>query len=204
MCLRSISSGISWALLVSATQHNTTQHNYNSEFETKKMPRANRSKRTLANEGSHSVGTEIPQTSSSPMQSWESTEEYLRRKGEIERITIERTGLVPKPAQVRLALALDMGKDVSCIAATGYGKSLAFMMAVFMMQRRMLSRRSKQFAICITPIEALGDDQVEKARRWGINAVSLSEKEVHQNAGILKAIARGEYELGTMATIPPD
>ena len=166
------------------------------------MPRAKKNQEAPANESSLSTG--IRQTTSSPIQSWELTPEYLRRKGEIERITVERTGLVPKPAQVRLALALDMGKDVSCIAATGFGKSLAFMMAVFMMQRRMLCRKLKQFAICITPIEALGDDQVDKAKRWGINAVSLSEKEVHLNAGILNAIIRGEFELGMMGTTSAD
>ena len=96
----------------------------------------------------------------------------MQRKVEIEWITIERTGLVPKAAQVRLALALDMGKDVSCIAATGFGKILAFMMAVFMIQRKALARKSKQFAICITSIEAPGDDQVNKAATWGMNAIA--------------------------------
>lgn len=120
----------------------------------------------------------------------------MKRKTEIERITIERTGLVLKAAQVRLALALDKGKDVSCRAATGFVKSLAFMMAVFMIQREAAARKSKQFANCITVIEVLGDDQVNKAASCGINVVLLTKKEVYRNGSIFNAIERREYDLG--------
>ncbi|KAF8471075.1 hypothetical protein BDZ91DRAFT_638704, partial [Kalaharituber pfeilii] len=76
-----------------------------------------------------------------------------------------RTGLTPKPAQLRFAMALVMGKDVTCVAATGFGKSLAFQMALFMML--------KKVGVVITGIEALGEDQVEACARYKLRAVLL-------------------------------
>ncbi|RPB20896.1 P-loop containing nucleoside triphosphate hydrolase protein [Terfezia boudieri ATCC MYA-4762] len=136
---------------------------------------------------------------SSDLQKWELTPDYQRKKIELEVMTTEITGFIPKPGQTRMAMALALGHDVTCVAATGFGKSLAFQMSVFMMRKRNESRRIHQFGICIAPIEALGDDQVAKCSRMGINAVNLSERVVHMNPFIYADIIRGEYELVYLA-----
>jgi len=46
------------------------------------------------------------------------------------KVTNYRTGFTPKPTQLRFAMALALGKDVTCVVATGFGKSLAFQMEI--------------------------------------------------------------------------
>ncbi|KAF8432293.1 hypothetical protein BGX38DRAFT_1073185, partial [Terfezia claveryi] len=75
------------------------------------------------------------------------------------------TGLDPRDAQIGFAMALLLGKDVSCVAATGFGKSLAFQMAAFLF--------GSQFGIVITPIEALREDQVARCADIYLKAVVL-------------------------------
>ncbi|KAF8418706.1 hypothetical protein EV426DRAFT_704508 [Tirmania nivea] len=94
----------------------------------------------------------------------------------LESVTKERTSFDLKLAQLRVALALHFGKDVTCLLNLG--------------------RKLKRFDICVTPIEALGDDQVEKARAWGINATCLSETEIYKKVKTFEAILNGEYDLG--------
>lgn len=95
-------------------------------------------------------------------------------------------------------LALDHGKDVTCIAATGFGKSLAFYMAVFLIQAKNLPKKIKQYGVFITPIDALGQDQVMKCQQYGINAVCLTDKAVHLDRGLINAVIKGEYNLGRL------
>ncbi|KAF8416291.1 hypothetical protein EV426DRAFT_511866, partial [Tirmania nivea] len=76
-----------------------------------------------------------------------------------------KTGFMPKPAQLRFAMALIYQKDVSCIAATGFGKSLAFQIAIMMM--------ASKFGLVATPLNRLGEDQVEKCQKIGLPAVLL-------------------------------
>jgi len=52
------------------------------------------------------------------------------------------------------------------------------------------SKRLKQFGICISSIEALGDNQVSKCLQLGINAVSLSEKDIKATWYFPRDIAR--------------
>ncbi|RPB23671.1 hypothetical protein L211DRAFT_762579, partial [Terfezia boudieri ATCC MYA-4762] len=80
-------------------------------------------------------------------------------------LTKARTGLKPKEAQLRVAMALVCGKDVSCVAATGFGKSLTYQMATLMMARK--------FGLIITPLNALGEDQVISCKRFHIRACNL-------------------------------
>ena len=132
---------------------------------------------------------------SSVPQVWEESDEYNSRRTQLESITKERTGFFPKPAQTRLAMALAMGQDVTCIAPTGFGKSLAFQMAVFGIQMRNKPGKKTQFGICIPGIEALVEDQVEQCTQIGINAVKLTDRALQKVPGILKAIANGQYDL---------
>jgi len=56
----------------------------------------------------------------------------------------------------------------------------------------------EEFSICVIPIEALGEEQVAKCMSYGINAVILSEYEIQTNLGFIKAISKGEYDLGEL------
>ena len=138
-----------------------------------------------------------PRNRSSEVQEWEKTEQYENLKRRLEYTTKERTGYFPKPAQTRMAMALALGKDVTIIAPTGFGKSMAFQMAVFAIQ---LKNKKKRVNICITPIEALGEDQVQKCTGLGINSVNLTDREIQLNPRILRGIANGEYDLGKLGS----
>ena len=139
----------------------------------------------------------VPRNISSPEADWEQTDEYKSRKIKLKFLTMARTGHIPKPAQVRFALGLDNGKDITCVVATGFGKSLAYQMAVMLLQeKKKLTSSCKQFGICITPIEALGDDQVEKCGNIGIKAINLTKWEINQNTPVLSDVMNGIYDLG--------
>lgn len=69
---------------------------------------------------------EIHYARSSPPQNWEKTEDYQTMERDLIMIASTRTGLTPKPEQLRCALALISGQDVTFIAATGFGKSLVY------------------------------------------------------------------------------
>ena len=139
----------------------------------------------------------IPRNRSSEVEEWEKTDQYQNLQRRLEYTTKEKTGYFPKPAQTRMAMALALGKDVTIIAPTGFGKSMAFHMAVFAIQ---LYNRKKRVNICITPIEALGEDQVEKCMELGINSVNLTDREIQLNPRVLRGIANGEYDLGKLTS----
>lgn len=119
---------------------------------------------------------------------WEKTEQYQKQRALLEKITQNRTGLNPKPAQLRFAMALLMGHDATCIAATGFGKSLAFQMAAMMLEG--------QLGIIITPIEALGEEQVQSCNDIRLKAVSLVQGDVDGNSVKIRDIVDGKYDLG--------
>ena len=119
---------------------------------------------------------------------WETTGEYEQRKELLIKITKSRTGLDPKPGQLRFAMALIMGKDVTCVAATGFGKSLEFQMAAMFLQG--------QFGVIIMPIEALGADQVASCNKIRLKAACLVEGDVDRNSVKIREILQGKYDLG--------
>ncbi|RPB20182.1 hypothetical protein L211DRAFT_756949, partial [Terfezia boudieri ATCC MYA-4762] len=90
---------------------------------------------------------------------------YKEQETMMIKLTEYRTGYTPKATQLRFAMALVVAKDVTCIAATGFGKSLAFQMAMFMIPRKT--------GFIITPIEALGQDQVEVCWRYRLKPLAL-------------------------------
>ncbi|KAF8427506.1 hypothetical protein EV426DRAFT_699340 [Tirmania nivea] len=92
--------------------------------------------------------------------------------------TKAKTGLDPKPAQLRFAMALVMGQDVTCVAATGFRKSLAFQMVTFL--------KEMMFGIVITPIGALGEDQVRACEQFRIKACYLVEGDIDGNSVKMK------------------
>ena len=68
-----------------------------------------------------------------------------------------RTGLTLKAEQIRCAMALTSGHDVTLVAATGFGKSVVYQIAIMMIKEK--------FGLVVTPINALGEDQVKATIR---------------------------------------
>jgi len=113
-----------------------------------------------------SIIWESPLNRSTPVQDWERTEDYKIKYDFITALTKARTGLKPKDAQLRMAMALVYGKDISCVAATGFGKSLTYQMVTLMMGRK--------FGLIIIPLNALGEDQVWACKKFHIRACNLT------------------------------
>lgn len=132
---------------------------------------------------------------STPIQDWELTTDYASTAELMTSYTIARTGLTPKPAQVRFAMALVMNKDITCIAATGFGKSLAFQMAILMMP--------KKFGIIVTPINALAEDQVFQCKKFRIDAIAFTSEALDREPGLVKDIMSGKYGLGESSPPSP-
>ena len=130
---------------------------------------------------------------STPEQDWEKTSAYAATRDLLITFTIGKTGLIPKPAQLRFAMALILQHDVSCVAATGFGKSLAFQMAMFLL--------GGKFGIVVTPLNRLGQDQVEKCKKIGIRAVLLNAETQQKQANIISKIYQGEFDLGMYIAI---
>ena len=74
-------------------------------------------------------------------------------------------------------MALLIGHDATCIIATGFGKSLAFHMALF---------RIKQLA----------RDQVDTCTKYHITAIALSENMLLSRSELIDKICQGQYDLG--------
>ena len=85
-------------------------------------------------------------------------------------------------------MALLTGHDATCIVTTGFGKSLAFHMALFMMKQKM--------GLVITPIEALATDKVDVCTKYRITAIALSESELSSRPELIDEICQGQYDLG--------
>ena len=128
---------------------------------------------------------------STPIQLWEETEEYKIKHALMAAVTKAHTHLDAKPAQLRFAMALVMGRDVTCIAATGFGKSLAYQMATLMMPGK--------FGVVITPLIALGEDQVSSCQKYHLRSVNITAAVLEENPHIIKAVCEGQYDLVFLA-----
>ncbi len=64
----------------------------------------------------------------------------------------KRTGLTPRKEQLDIAECMLLGLDSTCIAGTGWGKTLAFALPMFVRRRRVM--------IVISPLNVLEVDQV--------------------------------------------
>ncbi|RPB28793.1 hypothetical protein L211DRAFT_765816, partial [Terfezia boudieri ATCC MYA-4762] len=79
------------------------------------------------------------------------------------------------------------GKDVACMAATGFGKSLTYQMATPMM--------AKRFGLIVTPLNALGEDQVFACKKFHIRACNLTAEFMQSNPEVIRDIIAGKYNL---------
>jgi hypothetical protein len=88
---------------------------------------------------------------------------------QIEHIAFEtwkRTGVVPYKYQVDFTLALDAGRDVVCIAGTGAGKPLAFVMITFI--------RPDAMVWIVSPLNVIEYKMARNYQKYGISAVSVN------------------------------
>ncbi|KAF8474720.1 hypothetical protein BDZ91DRAFT_711566 [Kalaharituber pfeilii] len=113
-------------------------------------------------------------------QSWERTENYENDMAILAMTTKVRTMKNAKLAQLRFAIALIYGHDIACVAATGFGKSLAFQITCFL--------SPKKFGIIIILLTALAEDQVQECRAHRLNAIALTEEDLEKNDRVLDDI----------------
>ncbi|KAI0363574.1 P-loop containing nucleoside triphosphate hydrolase protein [Pilatotrama ljubarskyi] len=98
-----------------------------------------------------------------------------------------RTGLTPYPEQLDLAECILLGLDTTSIAGTGWGKTLPFVLPLFVPQSR------GKIIIIVSPLNALEADQAERFRKMKISAAAVNgdthTKELHEK------IAKGQYSI---------
>ncbi|KAM5538410.1 hypothetical protein V8D89_008012 [Ganoderma adspersum] len=84
---------------------------------------------------------------------------------EIRRVMTEmckkKTGLTPYPEQLDLAECMLLGLNVTCVAGTGWGKTLPFALPLFVYPRKII--------VIISPLNALEADQ-----KMGFKAITLN------------------------------
>ena len=77
-----------------------------------------------------------------------------------------------RPPQLRVVRAIAAGRDVSCVQATGAGKSVCFQLLPVCLRRTGL--RPKACCVVVSPLISLMVDQVAHLVAMGINACHLS------------------------------
>jgi superfamily II DNA helicase RecQ len=82
--------------------------------------------------------------------------------------------------QVKVALALNAGKDVVGCAATGAGKTLSFWIPLLMV----LEEGKDKMIFVVTPLNLLGKQNVQELERAGISAIAVTSK--NANTGTFK------------------
>ncbi|KAJ7034223.1 P-loop containing nucleoside triphosphate hydrolase protein [Mycena alexandri] len=88
----------------------------------------------------------------------------------------KNNGLTAHDWQVDIGEALHLGLDCTLIASTGAGKTLPFVMPLFVESEKMI--------IIISPLNALEEDQAARFRKMGLSAVAVNgdtwSNEVHK------------------------
>jgi hypothetical protein len=80
--------------------------------------------------------------------------------------TLEATGIIPYAYQVRCAEALYRKRDVFCIAGTGSGKTLTFVMLCFLCP--------KVLVWIVSPLNFIEGQQCEQFNDWGLRAINVN------------------------------
>ncbi|KAM5534910.1 hypothetical protein V8D89_011465, partial [Ganoderma adspersum] len=103
---------------------------------------------------------------------------------------LKKTGLTPYPEQLDLAECMLLGLDATCIAGTGWGKMLPFVLPLFVMPRKII--------IIISPLNALEADQVRELQteieaKMGFRAIAINR--TTYNPDVEKAVRLGSYSI---------
>jgi hypothetical protein len=80
--------------------------------------------------------------------------------------TMRATRIIPYAYQVRCAEVLYQGCDVFCIAGTGCGKTLSFVMLCFLCPKTMVW--------IISPLNYIESQQCEQFRAWGLCTINVN------------------------------
>ncbi|GJJ69520.1 hypothetical protein EMPS_01866 [Entomortierella parvispora] len=86
----------------------------------------------------------------------------------------DKLGVIPKPEQLDVLRSIIDRRDCVLIAPTGWGKTLAFTLPLFLW--------SDAAILVITPLKALGIEQRDKLKNLNIECVSITEDDKDINA----------------------
>ncbi|EJF63990.1 hypothetical protein DICSQDRAFT_31478, partial [Dichomitus squalens LYAD-421 SS1] len=78
----------------------------------------------------------------------------------------EKTGLTPYKEQLDLGECMLLGLDATCIAGTGWGKTLPFVLPLFVCPRKIV--------LIISPLNVLEADQADRLQKMGFRAIALN------------------------------
>ncbi|KAI0708349.1 P-loop containing nucleoside triphosphate hydrolase protein [Earliella scabrosa] len=96
-----------------------------------------------------------------------------------------RTGLTPRKEQLDFAECMLLGLDSTCIAGTGWGKTLAFALPLFV--------KGDKVMVVVSPLNVLETSQAERFREWGLKAVALNGTTYSRE--IQEGIEKGAYNM---------
>ncbi|KAG8682025.1 hypothetical protein FRC09_017069, partial [Ceratobasidium sp. 395] len=98
---------------------------------------------------------------------------------------LERTGYIPRKFQVDFVESVQAGKDVVCVAGTGSGKSLAFVIVNFF--------TTDVITWIVSPLNVIENQMAVDFSKWGLKAVAVNSSTITD--GLLKEIKRGDYQV---------
>ncbi|KAF4587081.1 hypothetical protein EYR40_011102 [Pleurotus pulmonarius] len=113
-----------------------------------------------------------------------------------EEFTRKNPGKSPYSWQINVAEAILLGLDCTVIAGTGAGKTMPFIMPLFVQPQRVV--------LVISPLNALEEDQAERFRGMGLKALAVNGETYNDKMHVWGKDFRPEYaKLGTLRSFVP-
>ncbi|KDN41764.1 hypothetical protein RSAG8_07295, partial [Rhizoctonia solani AG-8 WAC10335] len=100
-------------------------------------------------------------------------------------LAYEKTEKMPYKYQVEVALALKSGRDVVCIAGTGAGKSMAFILPLFL--------GSKTIVWIVSPLNFIENQMAKNYQKFGLSAVAVNASTITPE--LILDIKKGKYQV---------
>ncbi|KAG8704658.1 hypothetical protein FRC09_003406 [Ceratobasidium sp. 395] len=100
---------------------------------------------------------------------------------------LDRTGYIPRKFQVDFVEAVQSKRDVVCVAGTGSGKSLAFVIVNFF--------TTDVMTWIVSPLNVIEEQMASDFSKWGLKAVAVNASTMSDQ--LLKDIKKGEYQVVT-------
>jgi len=116
----------------------------------------------------------------------ESIRHVILEKNDASRDNPNRIEVQQHEWQVAAAAEILCGCDTYVVTATGTGKTMCFLLALFARPGSI---------IVISPLLALMDDQVAGAARLAIKAVQISEQTIQADLELVNKVRQGEFHL---------